>query len=147
MASLEIGYVAGNPLSPDLDRRMGGVLTVIQQTCRQTVHAYQIVTVPKDYIEPRLPVIINLSVASDHVTSVLQKYLSSTIRRPWLLICQEDRFGVSRDLIDRLPVGMYRNAINVRPIVLKFLERIPAETFLPNTITAVSKQVLPTDTP
>ncbi|MEO7618037.1 MAG: hypothetical protein ABIS59_04325 [Candidatus Saccharibacteria bacterium] len=133
MARLEIGYVAGS--HPSLDRRMESIRAVVQQTARP----YQLVSIPRGHIAPSLPIIIDLSLGSDHVTEVVQHYLSSPVQRPWLLLRMSEYCGVGDNLLLRMPVQVYRNAINTRPAVAAFLKRIPHETFEPITKIAISR--------
>ncbi len=136
MADLEIGYIAGS--STTLDRRLDSVRAVVQQVVRP----HQLVSVSSNFVQSDLPVILDVSVASPAVTHAVESIRSGHVIRPWLILRMSDWFGVQPHLLEGFNVHVYRNAINVRPAVLKFLERYPIEIRVPITHYALSAQKL-----
>ncbi len=132
VSDLEIGYIAGS--APGLDGRLGAVRTKIEETIRP----HRLITVPSTFVRSDLPIILDISIASAQVDLAVQSILSAHIVRPWLVIRHSSWLGISPTLAERLDVVIYRNAINVRPPVLKFLVRYPSEIREPVTITALS---------
>lgn len=131
MAKLEIGYIAGS--APSLDGRLGAVRSQIEKT----IYPHRLVTV-STFARTDLPIIVDITVAGYEVDQAVSSMLSRNVVRPWLFIRQSDRAGISDVLLEKLPVSVYRNAINVRPIVLKFLIRYPGEIREPVTHHALS---------
>ena len=132
MADLEIGYIAGS--APGLDGRLGAVRTKIEETIRP----HRLITVSSTFVRTDLPIILDISISSVQVDLAVQAIMSGHIIRPWLVIRHSSWLGISPALAERLDVAIYRNAINVRPPVLKFLVRYPSEIRKPVTSTALS---------
>lgn len=137
LARQEIGYVVGS--HPSLDRRMESVRAVVQVGIRP----HQLVTIPRGFIKPGLPIILDVSIPGSQVSAVLQQYRQNIIKRSWLLLRMSDWWGIDSDLAQGLPIKVYRNAINVLPVVAAFLARIPSETIIPPTHYAVSSKAWP----
>lgn len=132
MANLEIGYIAGS--APGLDGRLGAVRTKIEETIRP----HRLITVPSTFVRSDLPIILDVSIASAQVELAVQSILSGHIIRPWLVIRHSIWLGISVASAERLDIVIYRNAINVRPPLLKFLARYPSEIREPVTLSAIS---------
>lgn len=135
-SKLEIGFIAGSHKS--LDRRMEAVRAVIQETVRP----HHLISVPSTLVRPELPVIVDLSVESAEVKSAVQSFLAGHVVRPWLFIRLSERIGIPESWAEMLKVSVYRNPINVKPAVLRFLERYPSEIIVPVTHYAVSSEPL-----
>jgi len=120
MADLKIGWVAG--WNSAQDRPLQFVRTAVQGELGD----YQLVTVPGGVIRPGLPVILDITANGYDIRTAIKQISSGQFRTSYLIIHRSGWLELDPSLVEDLEVHLYRDALNVRPIVKKFIEGLEA---------------------
>ena len=120
MDNLEIGWIAGS------NRAQDRPLQFVRSAVQEALGDRRLVSVPGGVLRPEQPVILDVTADGADLQMAIDLLVVRRICVPFLIIRRSGWVEPNQNLVEDMNVHVYRDAINVRPMVKNFVMQLDA---------------------
>lgn len=118
--NFEIGWIAGSNSAQDRP------LQYVRSAAQGAIGNKQLVTIPGGILRPGQPVILDVTADGDDLRIAIDLLVISRFSVPCIFVQRSCWFELNPALVEDMEVHLYRDAINIRPIIKKFADALDA---------------------